>query len=87
MGVSGEGAALRSAWKWKWLLLLCPEMPDRSGGKEMVAVTVVVAKAAGHLDRSQRRYGMAYGAAGKQHGVAGARKRQVIFNHLRYDCD
>ena len=31
MGVSGEGAALRSARTW--LLLLCPEIPDRSGGK------------------------------------------------------
>ena len=36
MSVSGEGAALRSARKW--LLLLCPEIPERSGGKESVAV-------------------------------------------------
>ena len=35
MSVSGEGAALRSARKW--LLLLCPEIPDRSEGKESVA--------------------------------------------------
>ena len=47
MGVSGEGAALRSARKW--LLLLCPEIPDRSGGKESLAVIVV--KAAGYLGR------------------------------------
>ena len=39
MSVSGEGAALRSARKW--LLLLCPEIPDRSGGKgaEPVAIS------------------------------------------------
>ena len=36
MSVSGEGAALRSARKW--LLLLCPEIPDRSAEKESVAV-------------------------------------------------
>ena len=56
MGVSGEGAALRSARKW--LLLLCPEIPDRSGGEELVAVTIVVVKAAGYLGRSQRRHGI-----------------------------
>ena len=67
MGVSGEGAALRSARKWL-LLLMCPEMPDRSGGKE--SLTVIVAKAAGYLGRSQWRHNsmVAYGAAGKQHG-------------------
>ena len=76
MSVSGEGAALRSARKW--LLLLSPEIPDRSGGKELVAVTIVVVKAAGYLGRSQRRHGMAYGAAaGKQHGVAGTYKRRT----------
>ena len=32
----------------------------------------LVIKAAGYLGRSQRRHGMAYGAAGKQRGVAGA---------------
>ena len=72
MSVSREGAALRSARKW--LLLLCPEIPDRSGGKESLAVIVV--KAAGYFGRSQRRHGMAYGAAGMQHGVAGAYKRR-----------
>ena len=56
MSVSGEGAALRSARKW--LLLLCPEIPDRSGGKESLAIIVV--KAAGYFGRSQRRHGMAY---------------------------
>ena len=71
MGVSWERAALRSARKW--LLLLCPEIPDRSGGKESVAVW---SKAAGYLGRPQKRHGMAYGAAGKQHGVAGAYKRR-----------
>ena len=75
MGVSGEGAVLRSARKW--LLLLCPEIQDRGGGKESVAVTIVVVKAAGYLGRSQRRHGMAYGAARKQHDcVAGAYKRR-----------
>ena len=72
MSVSGEGAALRSARKW--LLLLCPEIPDRSGGEESLAVIVV--KAAGYLGRLQRRHGMAYGAAGKQHGAAEAYKRR-----------
>ena len=72
MSVSREGAALRSARKW--LLLLCPEIPDRSGGKESLAIIVV--KAAGYFGRSQRRHGMAYGAAGMQHGVAGAYKRR-----------
>ena len=37
MSVFGEGAALRSARKWL-LLLLVPKIPDRSGGKESVAV-------------------------------------------------
>ena len=39
MSVSGEGAALRSARTR--LLLLCPEIPDRSGGKgaEPVAIS------------------------------------------------
>ena len=36
----------------------------------------LVVKAAGYLGRSQKRHGMAYGAAGKQHGVAGAYKRR-----------
>ena len=71
MSVSGEEAALRSARKW--LLPLCPEIPDRSGGKEWLRLVV---KAAGYLGRSQRRHGMAHGAAGKQHGVAGAYKRR-----------
>ena len=44
MSVSGEGAALRSARKW--LLLLCPEIPDQSEREELVAVTLVVVKAA-----------------------------------------
>ena len=73
MGVSGEGAALRSARTW--LLLLCPEIPDRSGGKGAESV-VVSRKAAGCLGGLQKRHGMAYGAAGKQHGVAGAYKRR-----------
>ena len=47
MSVSGEGAALRSARKW--LLLLCPEIPDQSGGKESVAIAIVVVEAAGYL--------------------------------------
>ena len=72
MRVSGEGAPLRSARKW--LLLLCSEIPGRSGGKESLAVIVVKA-AAGYLGRSQRRHGMAHGAAGK-HGVAGAYTRR-----------
>ena len=38
MSVSGEGAALRSARKW--LLLLCPEIPDRSGGKGAESVAI-----------------------------------------------
>ena len=73
MSVSGEGAALRSARTW--LLLLCPEIPGRSGGKgeELVAVS---RKAAGCLGGSQRRHGMAHGAAGKKHGVAGAYTRR-----------
>ena len=37
MSVSGEGAALRSARKW--LLLLCPEISERSEGDESVAVS------------------------------------------------
>ena len=73
MGVSGEGAALRSARKW--LLLLCPEIPDQSGGNAQNRLRLFV-KAAGCLGRSQRRHGMAYGAAGKKHGVAGAYKRR-----------
>ena len=40
MGVSGEGAALRSARTW--LLLLCPEIPDRSGGKGAERLRLVV---------------------------------------------
>ena len=36
----------------------------------------LVVKAAGHLGRSQNRHGMAYGAAGKQHGIAGAYKQR-----------
>ena len=36
MSVSGEGAALRSARKW--LPLLCPEISDRSEGKDSVTV-------------------------------------------------
>ena len=58
MSVSGEGAALRSARKW--LLLLCPEIPDRSGGKGAERLRLVV-KAAGCLGGSRRRHGMAYG--------------------------
>ena len=50
------------------------EVFGRSGGKESLAVIVV--KAAGYLGRLQRRHGMAYGAAGKQHGVAEAYKRR-----------
>ena len=73
MSVSGEGAALRSARSW--LLLLCPEIPDRSGGKRAERLRLVV-KTAGCLGGSQRHHGMAYGAAGKQHGVAGAYKRR-----------
>ena len=38
MSVSGEGAALRSARTW--LLLLCPEIPDRRGGKRAESVAV-----------------------------------------------
>ena len=70
MSVSGEGAALRSARKW--LLLLCPEIPHRSGRKSRL----LVVKAAGYLGKSQKCHGMAYGAAGKQHGAAGAYKRR-----------
>ena len=74
MSVSGEGAALRSARTW--LLLLRPEIPDRRGGKGAERLRLVV-KAAGCLGGSQRRHGMAYGAAGKQqHGVAGAYTRR-----------
>ena len=74
MSVSGEGAALRSARTW--LLLLCPEIPDRSGGNGQNRLRLFV-KAEGYLgSRSQRRHGTAYGAAGKQHGVAGAYKRR-----------
>ena len=40
MSVSGEGAALRSARTW--LLLLCPEIPDRSGGKGAERLRLVV---------------------------------------------
>ena len=36
----------------------------------------LVFKAAGYLDRSQKRHGMAHGAAGKQYGVAGAYTRR-----------
>ena len=73
MRVSGEGAPLRSARTW--LLLLCPEILDRSGGKGAERLRLIV-KAAGCLGGSQRRHEMAYGAAGKQHGVAGAYKRR-----------
>ena len=38
MSVSGEGAALRSARSQ--LLLLCPEIPDRSGGKGAESVAI-----------------------------------------------
>ena len=38
MSVSGEGAALRSARTW--LLLLCPEIPDRNGGNGAESVAV-----------------------------------------------
>ena len=40
MSVSGEGAALRSAREW--LLLLCPEIPDRSWRKEAKRLRLVV---------------------------------------------
>ncbi len=73
MSVYGERAALRSARTW--LLLLCPEIPDRSGKKGAERLRLVV-KAAGCLGGSQRRHEMAYGAAGKQHGVAGAYTRR-----------
>jgi hypothetical protein len=38
MSGSGEGASLRSARTW--LLLLCPEIPDRSGGNGAESVAV-----------------------------------------------
>ena len=53
-------------------------MPGNTGpkwgkGGRTVAVS---RKAAGCLDGSQRRHGMAYNAAGEQHGVAGAYPRR-----------
>ena len=72
MSVSGEGAALRSARKW--LLLHVPRNTGPKWGRGIGCGLVV--KAAGYLGRSQRRHDMAYGAAGKQHGVAGAYKRR-----------
>ena len=53
MSVSGEGAALRSARKW--LLLLCPEIPDRVRKRNRLRLFV---KATGYLGRSQRRHGI-----------------------------
>ena len=55
MSVSGEGASLRSTRTW--LLLLCPEIPDQSGGNGAESVTVIV-EGGRCLGRSQRRHGM-----------------------------
>ena len=52
MSVSREGASLRSARTW--LLLLYPEIPDRSGGNGALV------EGGRCLGRSQRRHGMAY---------------------------
>jgi len=69
--------------------MAAPPVPGNTGpkwgkGGRTVAVS---RKAAGCLGGSQRRHGMAYGAAGKQHGVAEAYTRRNTQGRAHRACE